>query len=207
MRSSAHVLCRVEAPRIGRRGWRAQHDCMVHATGAVVLLPARIGDAARADSLCEALHAGGCSTLRIDADPAAGLAALTDGFVEALEWLRHGHPRVPLGLFGAGAGAGAALNAAVRRPELAGAVVALGADTALARLPLERVCAATLLVVGRDDAALLDAHRLALPRLGGARRLEIVPGAGDGDDTLAAQAVADLAAQWFAHRLPLRALH
>lgn len=180
---------------------------MAHATGAVALLRASIGDAASAGPLCDALHACGCSTLCIDTDPAADLPTLTEGLVEALEWLRGAGQRVPLGLFGAGTGAAAALNLAARRPELVGAVVGLAVGAALARLPLERVCAATLLVVGRDDPALLDAHRRALPRLGGARRLEIVPGAGSRGDALAAQAVADLAAQWFAQRLPLRALH
>lgn len=207
MRAPAPAPHRVETPRIGRRGWRAEYGCMAHASGAVALLRASIDDATSAKPLCDALHACGCSTLCIDTDPADDLATLTEGLGEALEWLRSAGQGVPRGLFGAGEGAAAALNLAARRPELAGAVVALAVGAALARLPLERVCAATLLVVGRDDPALLDAHRLALPRLGGARRLEIVPGAGDRGDALAAQAVADLAAQWFAQRLPLRALH
>lgn len=207
MRQSAPAPHRIEAHRLDRVGWRADHECMARATGAVALLPATLHEAPSAEPLCDALHACGCATLRIDAEPGAGITTLTGGLVEALEWLRSAHRGVPLGVFGVGAGADAALNAAASRPELIAAVVALQAEAPLEVLPLGRVCAATLLVVGRDDPALLDAHRSALPRLGGARRLEIVPGAGDRTDALAAQAVAHLAAQWFAQRLPLRELH
>ena len=79
-------------------------------------------------------------------------------------------------------------------------------DALLDELP--RVRAATLLVVGDDDAALLLAQRRALPLLGGARRLEIVPRAGAARaDRVATQAVGHLATQWFAQQLPLRHLH
>lgn len=193
----------IAARRIARRGWRADYEGVERASGAVALLPAPAGAA----PLRDALHGCGCATLCVEAGDAGGLAAMTGRLVAALQWLRRVHRGVPLGVFGAGAGAAAALGAAASRPDLVGVAVALQAGEALDALPLERVWSATLLVVGRDDPLQLAVHRAALPRLHGARRLEIVPGAHDRRDALAAQAVAHLAAQWFAQRLPLRALH
>lgn len=201
MQYPAPALHRLDACRIARVGWRADYEGMVGARGAVALL------APAAQPLCDSLHACRCSTLRIDAEPGVGVDGLTEALVEALEWLRAAQHGLPLGVFGVGVGALAALQAAAWRPELIAAVVALDATEPLALLPLGRVCAATLLVVGREDPALLEAHRRALPMLCGARRLEIVPGAGDSIDAPAAQAVGHLAAQWFAQRLPLRPLH
>ncbi|TXC66689.1 hypothetical protein FSC37_15350 [Piscinibacter aquaticus] len=180
---------------------------MTRARGAVALLAAARDAASSMEPLCRSLHACGCATLCPAARPGVAPAALSGGLVESLEWLRSRHPGLPLGVYGVAEGATAALDAAASRPDLIDVLVVLAADAPLAALPLGRVCAATLLVAGRDDAAQLAAHRRALPRLPGARRLEIVPGAGDRADALAAQAVAHLAAQWFAQRLPLRALH
>lgn len=207
MQRPGPALHGIAARRISRGGWQADYECFAPASGAVALLPATRSKASCAAPLREVLHACGCATLCIEGGAAASLATLNGRLLGALEWLRSVHRLVPLGVFGAGLGAVAALTVAASRPDLVQAVVALQADVALASVPLDRVSAATLFVLGRDDPARLAAHRAALPRLLAARRLEIVPGADDRADAGAAQAVADLAAQWFAQRLPLRALH
>jgi pimeloyl-ACP methyl ester carboxylesterase len=197
----------LEVRRLAIHGWPADYERLARATGAVAVLTGAMGDAAASHSLCDALHGQGCATLRIDAPRRASVAALTRGLVEALQCLRSDHRGVPLGVFGAGLAGCAALQAAAMLPGMVEAVVALELAWTRAMPPLGWVSAATLLMVGRDDPVMLDASRRALPRLGGARRLEIVPGAGDRGDATAAQAVADIAAQWFAQRLPLRPLH
>lgn len=207
MHDSAWTSLRQEPQPLGRTGWRADYDSVSRARGAVALLSAARDGASPTEPLCRSLQACGCATLCLAARPGLAPASLTCGLIESLEWLRSVHTGVPLGVYGAAEGAAATLDAAASRPDLIDALVVLAADAPLAALPLGRVRAATLLVAGRGDAAQLAAHRRALPRLPGARRLEIVPGAGDRGDALAAQAVAHLAAQWFVQRLPLRALH
>jgi hypothetical protein len=64
------------------------------------------------------------------------------------------------------------------------------------------VQAATLLIVGDDDAPLLQANRAALRVLTCAKRLEVVPGAGLWFDELGArETVAHLAGAWFMRHL------
>jgi pimeloyl-ACP methyl ester carboxylesterase len=198
----------IEARRIGSPGWCGEYERLERPAGAVALLPSPPCGAAACRSMCSVLHDHGFSTLCIEPGRAAGLDELTPRLVEALEWLRVSGPGAPLGVFGGGIGACAALRAAALRPDLVEALVAQGAcpEPVLAEFP--RVRAATLLVIGDGDEVLLRSHRRALPRLAGARRLEVVPGADAGcGDEAAAQAVAHLAAHWFALRLPQRPLH
>jgi pimeloyl-ACP methyl ester carboxylesterase len=204
----AHERIGIDALHIGSPGWQGEYERLAQPAGVVALLPSVACDSTAAKSLCLALHERGFSTLCVECGVAADLESLTPRLIEALEWLRDHGPGAPVGVYGCGIGACAALSAAALRPSLVGALVAQGAcpDFVLEELP--RVRAPTLLVVGQDDAELLRAHRRALPLLGGARRLEIVPGAGAcRADGAAAQAVAHLAAHWFAHRLPMRPLH
>jgi dienelactone hydrolase len=199
---------RVEARRIGSPGWHGDYERLERPAGAVALLPSPPYDAAACRSMCAALHARGFSTLCIEPGRATALDELTPRLVEALEWLRVSGPGAPMGVFGVGIGACAALRAAALRPDLVEALVAQGGcpESVLAAFP--RVRAATLLVIGDGDEALLRSHRLALPRLAGARRLEVVPGVDASCcDEAAMQAVAHLAAHWFALRLPQRPLH
>lgn len=199
---------RIEARRIGSPGWHGDYERLERPAGAVALLPSPSCDVALCRAMCAALHARGFSTLCIEPGRAIGLEELTPRLVEALEWLRVSGPGAPLGVFGGGIGACAAVGAAALRPDLVEALVTQGAcpDSVLAAFP--RVRAATLMVIGDGDEALLRSHRRALAQLGGARRLEVVPGADAGCvDESAAQAVAHLAAHWFALRLPQRPLH
>jgi pimeloyl-ACP methyl ester carboxylesterase len=105
---------------------------------------------------------------------------------------------LPIGLFGASTGAGAALVAAADRPHSIQAVVSRGGRPDLAAHALPRVTVPTLLIVGARDPVVLTLNRQALVRLRGPVTLEIVPGAGhlfEEPGTLSD--VADLAADWF----------
>jgi putative phosphoribosyl transferase len=107
-----------------------------------------------------------------------------------------------VGYFGASTGAAAALAAAAERPELVAAVVSRGGRPDLVpAATLAKVRAPVLLVVGSRDEEVLHLNQSVLRNLASAR-LSIVPGAthlfGE-PGTL--DAVARLAAEWFAHRL------
>ncbi len=108
----------------------------------------------------------------------------------------------PIGLFGASTGAAAALIVAGRRGDIA-AVVSRGGRPDLAVDALETVTAPVLLIVGGNDAQVLDWNREALKRMSAPASLDIIPDAGhlfEEGDALAT--VARHAADWF-----LRAFH
>lgn len=95
-------------------------------------------------------------------------------YIRSLDALRD----APLGLFGASTGAGAALVAAARAPELIGAVVSRGGRADLAGEHLRAVRAPTLLIVGSLDDGVIDLNEQAYAILAGEKRLVIVEGAG-----------------------------
>jgi putative phosphoribosyl transferase len=103
-----------------------------------------------------------------------------------------------VGLFGASTGAAAAIVAAAERPETVQAVVSRGGRPDLAGDHLTVTHQPTLLIVGGNDAAVVDLNRRALRELPGEGRLEIVPGAShlfEEEGTL--DQVALLARDWF----------
>lgn len=109
---------------------------------------------------------------------------------------------LPIGCFGASTGAAAALIAAAERPATFAAVVSRGGRPDLAGEALTRVKAPTLLIVGGDDAPVIDLNREAMRQMQAHVELEIVPGAShlfEEPGTL--DHVADLAAGWFARYL------
>jgi len=110
---------------------------------------------------------------------------------------------LPVGLFGASTGAAAALEVAAALPEAIRAVVSRGGRPDLAsRVALHKVKAPTLLIVGGDDAGVIELNEQAYAELGCEKRLEIVPGAThlfEEPGTL--EEVARLAAQWFTRHL------
>ena len=118
----------------------------------------------------------------------------------AAEWLA-GYPAtsgLPLGYFGASTGAAAALVAAAGRRAAVRAVVSRGGRPDLAGELLRRVHVPTLLIVGGADTEVLALNRAALARLGGIRRLVVVPGATHlFEEPGALDKVAGLAAWWF----------
>jgi len=111
--------------------------------------------------------------------------------------------RLPVGLFGASTGAAAALELAAASPDSVRAVVSRGGRPDLAsRAALHKVKAPTLLIVGGDDAGVIELNEQAYAALGCEKRLEIVPGAShlfEEPGTL--EEVARLAAQWFTRHL------
>lgn len=127
---------------------------------------------------------------------------LASRMLEALDALPAQARALPLGLFGASTGAGAALAAAARRPEHVRAVVSRGGRPDLAGDDLTRVRAATLLIVGGADTAVLELNRGAYARLHCEKRLDIVPGATHlFEEAGALESVADLACGWFIEHL------
>jgi putative phosphoribosyl transferase len=107
-----------------------------------------------------------------------------------------------VGYFGASTGAGAALWATADHPGSVTAVVSRGGRPDLALERLGEVTAPTLLIVGGDDVAVLEANRRALAALGPPSRITVVEGAGhlfEEPGTLAEAAFA--AREWFARYL------
>jgi len=111
---------------------------------------------------------------------------------------------LPIGLFGASTGAGAALLAAAQQPRSVRAVVARGGRPDLAGSAIRRVMAPTLLIVGERDEQALDINRRAAERMLTEVRLEVVAGATHFfEEAGAIDQVAQLAADWFHERLTL----
>ncbi len=131
---------------------------------------------------------------------------LTERTAAILDWLvtMDSIGERPMGLFGSSTGAAAALRVAATCPDRVGAVVSRGGRTDLADPVLDRVRAATLLVVGSRDIPVLRLNRSSLERLGAARarRLEVIPGAGYlFEEPGALERVAGLARDWFQQHL------
>lgn len=122
----------------------------------------------------------------------------------ATDWLK-GRPEtreLPLGYFGASTGASAALRAAAARPDDVCSVVSRGGRPDLARESLPRVLAPTLLIVGGADREVLALNEAAASLMKTERRLEVIPGATHlFEEPGALEAVARLAADWFASHL------
>jgi putative phosphoribosyl transferase len=137
-------------------------------------------------------------TLRFD------MPVLMSRLLAATDWLADDRDArgLPLGYFGARTGGGAALAAAAERPDLIRAVVVRGGRPDLAGEALERVRAATLLLVGGADPRVLEINRGALERLSNPKELVVVPGATHlFEEPGALDEVARHATEWFARYL------
>ncbi len=129
---------------------------------------------------------------------------LAERLGETVDWCRGERQlqTLPIGLFGASTGAGAALVAAAARPDEVAAVVSRGGRPDLAAGALPRVRAPTLLIVGGDDDVVLQLNREALAQMCCESELQVVPGAThlfEEPGTL--ERVAALAAAWFDRHL------
>ncbi|HEV8657702.1 MAG TPA: dienelactone hydrolase family protein, partial [Thermoanaerobaculia bacterium] len=160
--------------------------------------------------VAEALREGGLGTLLIDlltrqeeaidertAHLRFDIGMLADRLIATSEWLWK-REQLPIGLFGASTGGGAALVAAERAPEHIAAVVSRGGRPDLAGPALPHVKAPTLLIVGSYDVPVIAMNREAYDQMKCKRRMEIVPGAShlfEEPGTL--EIVARLARDWF----------
>jgi putative phosphoribosyl transferase len=137
---------------------------------------------------------------RVTANLRFDIRLLADRLAGAIDWLA-ADPHtagLPVGLFGASTGGGAALVAAAERPDRIAAVVSRGGRPDLAGEALPRVHAPTLLIVGGADLPVIEMNRAAMAQMTCEVRLEIVPGAThlfEEPGTL--EQVAALAADWF----------
>jgi putative phosphoribosyl transferase len=164
-------------------------------------------------AVARALNEGGLATLLVDLlTPAEesvdeqtrklrfDIGLLADRLVDAADWLTANEETrsLPIGLFGASTGGGAALVAAAQRPNTVRAVVSRGGRPDLAGAALSRVRAPTLLIVGGRDYPVIELNREAFERLRCEKKLEIVPGASHlFEEPGALQEVARLARDWF----------
>jgi len=129
---------------------------------------------------------------------------LAGRLVSVVDWLRRREDTaaLPIGLFGASTGGGAALIAAADRPREIAAVVSRGGRPDLAGAVLPQVTTPTLLIVGGFDTPVIQMNRDAMKQMHGDVKLEIVPGAThlfEEPGTL--ERVATLAGDWFARYL------
>ncbi|HKB78790.1 MAG TPA: dienelactone hydrolase family protein [Thermoanaerobaculia bacterium] len=163
-------------------------------------------------SVAAALRAGGLGTLLIDllthdeelidtrtSHLRFDIDLLARRLVGAAQWLHAAHPELKIGVFGASTGGGAALVAAAAKPDLIAAVVSRGGRPDLAGDALPKVKAPTLLIVGGDDAPVIEMNRQAYRQMKATfAKVEIVPGAShlfEEPGTL--EKVAELAREWF----------
>ena len=128
------------------------------------------------------------------------IGLLAERLIGLTEWQR-AHPdlsALSLGYFGASTGSAAALIAAAARPQHVRAVVSRGGRPDLAASSLPRVQAPTLLIVGGDDAPVIELNQQAFEVLQCDKKLDIVPGAThlfEEPGTL--ETVAHRAADWY----------
>jgi putative phosphoribosyl transferase len=139
------------------------------------------------------------------------IGLLSDRLVAATRWIdekselltnQTSAQHLRVGYFGASTGAAAALVAAAKLGESVGAVVSRGGrpDLAVDALPL--VKSPTLLIVGGDDAQVIELNKEAFARLRCKKELKIIPGATHlFEEPGALEQVAHLAADWFREHL------
>jgi putative phosphoribosyl transferase len=171
----------------------------------------------RNKSVAEALRARGLATLLMDlltrqeeaidihtAELRFDIPLLGARVRAAAEWARAAPEtsQLPIGLFGASTGGGAALVAAAERPELVAAVVSRGGRPDLAEEMLPKVQAPTLLIVGELDRVVIKLNEQARSQMRAVTELTIVPGATHlFEEPGTMEEVARLAGEWFVRHL------
>ena len=170
--------------------------------------------------VAEELRAGGLGTLLVDLltpDEESvdlrtralrfDIGLLAERLAGAMAWLANEEAtrELPVGLFGASTGGGAALVAAARMKDRVGAVVSRGGRPDLAGDALPEVRAPTLLIVGGHDESVIDLNRRAMAQMTAPVRLEIIPRATHlFEEPGALEQVARLARDWFVGHLGSR---
>jgi pimeloyl-ACP methyl ester carboxylesterase len=132
------------------------------------------------------------------------IGLLAERLIGALRWIetQDETSALPVGLFGASTGGGAALVAAARRADRVGAVVSRGGRPDLAGEELPRVRAPTLLIVGGNDPVVVELNKRAMRQMVAEVELVIVPRATHlFEERGALEHVAELARNWFVEHL------
>lgn len=132
---------------------------------------------------------------------------LAERLIDATQWIAQNLniQKLKIGYFGASTGAAAALVAAAQFPDAVGAVVSRGGRPDLAASSLANVQAPTLLIVGEQDAPVIEMNEQALAQLSREKRLEIVSGASHlFEEPGALEEVAKMAGKWFEQYLVKR---
>ena len=167
--------------------------------------------------VADTLHQRGLATLLIDLltaqeedlDEYSGrfrfdIRLLAERLTALCEWTK-GEAELrdlPIGLFGASTGGGAALLTAAQEPHGFHAVVSRGGRPDLAGAALTRVLAPTLLIVGERDETVIELNKRAMSQMGCEVRLEIVPRATHlFEEAGTLEVVAQHAADWFTAHL------
>jgi putative phosphoribosyl transferase len=154
-----------------------------------------------------ALRERGLGTLLFDlltseesATPPFDVPLLASRLSEVTEWMRGRRATrdLPIGYFGSATGTAAALIAAAKKPRTIFAIVSRGGRPELARDALERVQAPTLLIVGGEDATVLEQNEGALERIPARKHLVVVPGAtAQFEEPGSLYELSHLASDWF----------
>jgi putative phosphoribosyl transferase len=222
MRATETAVTAWRSVRILGAGVTLQGDLFVPPAAAGIVLFAHGSGSSRQSprnrQVAESLHQAGLGTLLFDLLTAAeeaedrwtrqfrfDIPLLARRLVASTDWLvAQGQAGLPLGYFGASTGAAAALIAAAERADLIGAVVSRGGRPDLAGAALDRVQAATLLIVGGADREVIGLNELALARLNCEKRLILVPDATHlFEEPGALESVATLASEWFGRHFAL----
>ncbi|MGO4916149.1 erythromycin esterase family protein [Pseudogemmobacter sp. W21_MBD1_M6] len=164
-------------------------------------------------AVADALNAKGFATLLFDLlTPSEAqdrrnvfdIPLLAERVVEASLWVS-AEPDIcdlPLGLFGASTGGGAALLAAAELRNRVSAVVSRGGRPDLAGPRIAEVLSPTLLIVGGDDHQVIALNQKAYAALTCEKLLRLVPHAGHlFEEPGTMEAMTEMAAAWFQHYL------
>ncbi|MDB4869148.1 MAG: dienelactone hydrolase-like enzyme [Gemmatimonadales bacterium] len=137
------------------------------------------------------------------------ISLLANRLIHAIRWLdgQEETRALPVGLFGASTGGGAALVAAARRADRVDAVVSRGGRPDLADEELRHVRAPTLLIVGGNDPVVIELNKRAMRQMVAEVELVIIPRATHlFEEPGALEQVAVLARNWFVQHLAAHAV-
>ncbi len=129
---------------------------------------------------------------------------LADRLAGVTFWLKQNPETSPLqiGYFGASTGAGAALLAASRHPELVNAIVSRGGRPDLAGNALKFIKTPTLLIVGGKDYPVIELNQQAAQKISATQKLVVIPGATHlFEEPGKLEQLADLSTNWFSKYL------
>jgi putative phosphoribosyl transferase len=160
--------------------------------------------------MAEELNMRGLTTLLFDLlteeekENKFNIELLTERLIGVTKWCmeKEETKRLRMGYLGESIGSAAALSAAAYWGTKIGAVVSRGGRPDLAMEELDLIEAPILLIVGGNDKEDIDFNRKAYVKIGGVKKMEIVPGTTHlFEEPGAMEKVASLAGEWFSKHL------